>query len=135
MTTSDNHPPAGGSVLDKYRRSGRAESPSQAAADPPIEHRCFSEMPIQVVMVDLHLASGDCLALPYHYLEEARFDRSGVITLTFHEQEVKIHGRHLHPLYSGLTRHRVGRIEPVARSDFEDGDQTVVTEIAIQQRQ
>ena len=128
MTTSDK-PPSSGSVLDKYRRSGGAAPDKPGDDASPIEHKCYTEMPIHVAMIDLQLENGDHVALPYHYLEEVQFNPSTGIKMFFNEREVTITGRNLQPIYAGLTGHRIGRITPATREGLADGNQTVVTHV------
>lgn len=127
MSTSDKRAPPSGSVLDRHIKNKSAEP----LEDEPIVKDCYTEMPTPMAMVDFVDGQGDRIALPYHALESARFNRSGIITLQFHGQEVELKGRNLKDLYSGLTRHRVIRIEATHRATFVQDEQPVVTEITL----
>lgn len=125
MSTSGKPPT--GSVLDRYIK----DRPKAAEPDQPIKHSCFTEMPIAVAMLDLHLADGSRLALPYHYLEAIDFILSPAseIKLTFPTKSVQIKGHNLHSLYMALTGHRVGRVEATANDQFGEAKGPVVTKI------
>ncbi len=130
MSTSDKPPT--GSVLDRYIR----DRPKAAEPDQPIKHSCFTEMPIAVAMLDLHLADGSRLALPYHYLEAIDFTLSPAseIKLTFPTKSVQIKGHNLHPLYTALIGHRVGRIDAAANQQFGKTESSAVTNITVTEK-
>ncbi|HEV2330109.1 MAG TPA: hypothetical protein VGY56_15110 [Verrucomicrobiae bacterium] len=62
-------------------------------------------------MLDIHATAGDCIALPYHFLEMVQHNPSDALLLTFAACEVRIEGRDLAGLYTALTQHRVEYIQ------------------------
>lgn len=86
-----------------------------------------------VAMLDLQLATGDRVALPYATLLKAAFNPSEGIKLTYSTDDVVISGRRLEPLYKAITQHRARIIKSVGSAgEFETTtDQPVVTSIEI----
>ncbi len=62
-------------------------------------------------MLDIHATAGDCIALPYAYLEMVQHNPSDTLLLTFAVCEVRIEGRDLTGLYNALVQHRVEFIQ------------------------
>jgi len=62
-------------------------------------------------MLDIHATAGDCIALPYNFLEMVQHNPSDALLLTFAICEVRIVGRNLSGLYSSLVQHRVEFIQ------------------------
>jgi hypothetical protein len=62
-------------------------------------------------MLDIHASAGDCLALPYSFLELVQHNPSDALMLTFAVCEVRIAGRNLAGLYNALVQHRVEYIQ------------------------
>ncbi len=82
-----------------------------------------------VAMLDLVLAGGNHVALPYTTLLKIEFDPSTSITLSFPADTVEICGRNLDNLYKALSQHRVPSIQAVGERSGEwggDDDQSIV---------
>lgn len=62
-------------------------------------------------MLDIHATAGDCMALPYSFLEMVQHNPSNGLLLTFAICEVRIEGRNLVGLYNALVQHRVEIIQ------------------------
>jgi hypothetical protein len=62
-------------------------------------------------MLDIHATAGDCIALPYSFLEMVQHNPSDALLLTFAVCEVRIAGRNLAGLYNALVQHRVEFIQ------------------------
>ena len=62
-------------------------------------------------MLDIHATAGDCIALPYSFLEMVQHNPSDALLLTFAACEVRIEGRNLFELYTGLVQHRIEYIQ------------------------
>jgi hypothetical protein len=62
-------------------------------------------------MLDIHATAGDCIALPYTYLEMVQYNLSDALLLTFAVCEVRIEGRNLAGLYTALVQHRIEYIQ------------------------
>lgn len=62
-------------------------------------------------MLDIRATAGDCIALPYHFLEMVQHNPSDALLLTFAACEVRIEGRDLAGLYTALIQHRVEYIQ------------------------
>jgi hypothetical protein len=62
-------------------------------------------------MLDIRGMAGDCIALPYHFLEMVQHNPSDALLLTFAACEVRIEGRDLAGLYNALIQHRVEYIQ------------------------
>ncbi|MEM9108482.1 MAG: hypothetical protein AAGC72_00470 [Planctomycetota bacterium] len=129
MTTNDKDISVQGSVLDKY-----VQQPAEADESQPIITECYTEMPTHVAMLDLVDEAGNHTALPYHALEEAKFNPSEGISLKFHGQQVKIVGRTLSPLYVGLLRHCVTRIQSIPRDKFLNFEHVSIERIKIDKK-
>jgi hypothetical protein len=125
-------------------RSGKkpAESTEEAGLpnDEESKDKAFSMVSadrLQKVMLELRFKTDDADAFPYSYLTRARFNPSTGILLRFLECEVKITGRNLRPLYSGLVAQRVAFIqekdEMYAEAEGATAG-TVVTRIAVEER-
>lgn len=95
-----------GSILDEFydREPGSRTDERQESAE------CFDVAEAYVAMLDLHLANGDRVALPYSLLMKIEFDPSEGITLRFSTDDVTIKGRRLEPLYKALMQQRVSGI-------------------------
>ena len=78
-----------------------------------------------VPMVELRLANGDRVGLPYPWLVEVRFDPSAGVTLAFTTgATVVIRGRHLGGLFTALLRHQavyVREADPPTAELLADG--------------
>jgi hypothetical protein len=91
---------------------------------------------MQKVMLELRYKTGNAKALAYSYLVGIDFDPSEGIVLDFSGHEVRISGRNLGPLFSGLTSQRVAVVQEVddlyaeATSALVD---TVVTQIVVRE--
>jgi hypothetical protein len=62
-------------------------------------------------MLDIRATVGDFIALPYNFLEMVQYNPSDALLLTFAVCEVRIEGRNLFDLYTGLVQHRVEYIQ------------------------
>lgn len=62
-------------------------------------------------MLDIHATAGDCIALPYNFLEMVQHNPSDALLLTFAVCEVRIKGRNLLDLYTDLVQHRIEYIQ------------------------
>jgi hypothetical protein len=62
-------------------------------------------------MLDISATAGDCVALPYHFLEMVQHNPSDALLLTFAACKVRIEGRDLAGLYTALIQHRVEYIQ------------------------
>jgi len=62
-------------------------------------------------MLDIHAMAGDCIALPYNFLEMVQYNPSDAMLLTFAVCEVRIEGHSLASLYTALVQHRVEYIQ------------------------
>jgi hypothetical protein len=67
----------------------------------------------QKIMLELRLKNGNAKALAYSYLVGIDFDPSEGIMLNFSGHEVRISGRNLRPLVSGLVSQRVAAVQEV----------------------
>ncbi|MEN1706035.1 MAG: hypothetical protein AAGJ54_11055 [Planctomycetota bacterium] len=88
-----------------------------------------------VSMLDLELANGNRVALPYATLLKIEFDPSSSIRMQFSTDEVLIEGRRLEELYRGIMQHRVRTVAGDGpRSLFDpraDQQQAVITSIRV----
>jgi hypothetical protein len=62
-------------------------------------------------MLDIRATVGDCVALPYNFLEMVQHNPSDALLLTFAVCEVRVEGRDLAGLYTALIQHRVEYIQ------------------------
>ena len=62
-------------------------------------------------MLSVRSTAGDCIALPYNFLEMVQYNPSDALLLTFAACEVRIEGRDLAGLYKALIQHRVEYIQ------------------------
>ncbi len=79
-------------------------------------YRAFTKgTPLSCVQLELDFlfCGGDHWALPYAHLVSSRFDASGTILLTFTAHEVKIEGRNLGELYTGILHHDIEVVREV----------------------
>lgn len=130
---NDNQKP--GSLVERYAQRAKAESGQSPSNDAVRDHVCHTEHPIALAMIDLHLADGRRMGLPYHYLEFITFDQNRIIDMRFAHHNVRIVGLGLEPVYKILLGHRVGRLSIVPRGKFEDsGPEPVVTGISVESR-
>jgi hypothetical protein len=89
---------------------------------------------IHKVALELRFLTGDATAFPYSYLVRSDLMRSEGIILDFAGTEVRITGRNLRPLFSGLVAQRVAFVEEQDELYAEANGQpnsTVVTAITV----
>lgn len=88
----------------------------------------FGEFP---PMVELVLASGNRVGLPYAWLSEVTFDPSAGVTLAFTSgPAVTITGRHLGPVYAALVAHQAVYVREADPPTAElAGDGVTVVEV------
>lgn len=107
--------------------AGEADADYRAVALPAT----YGEVP---PMVELWLATGDRVALPYAWLTEARFDPSAGVTLAFTTgAAVSVRGRNLGPVYAALVAHQavyVREADP-ATAELAGGGVPVVLAIRV----
>lgn len=87
------------------------------------------------LMLDLVLADGNHVGLPYTYLSAVNLDASVGIVLEYPDRTVTITGRNLRPVYRGILSHTALRLA-VAESvmmDTEEG-QPLITGITIEKQ-
>ncbi|HEX4610134.1 MAG TPA: hypothetical protein VH092_18215 [Urbifossiella sp.] len=140
---------------DKYRRPGDAASrlaelrEGRRFAEPPlaeaeeIEEEAGESFSMrsadrsQKVMLELRFKTDDATALAYSYLVRADLDPSLGILLDFSAYEVRIDGRNLRPLFSGLVAQRVAVVTETDELQAEAAipkDPTVVTKIDVREK-
>lgn len=98
------------SVLDKYTGNQDRQDDSST------QHACYSEHATDLRMLDIQLANGDRVALPYHFLERVEYNPSKGFDLVFSTCRVVVVGSRLEPVYRGLLGHRVGYLAQVIES-------------------
>ena len=117
---------------DKFRKPGDAASrlndlrtgkgASAATAEPSSEkalegdREAFSAVSAdqtQKMMVVLRFKNGTAKAISYSYLFDIDIDPSNAIVMDFIRSEVRIEGRNLWPLFSGLSAHRIAKVEEI----------------------
>ena len=86
------------------------------------------------VMLELRFKGGNAKALAYSYLVEIDFNPSKEIVLDFTAYEVRLVGRNLHSLFSGLTAQRVAFVQETddyyAEATLDDAE-PVITQIKV----
>jgi len=83
-------------------------------------------------MLDIHATAGDCVALPYSFLEMVQHNPSDALLLTFAICEVRVVGRNLSGLYSSLVQHRVELVqENDAKYEKADDKKPFISRIEI----
>ena len=128
------------SRLAELRGGGRtiAEEPEEPMAlEVEEEGASFSTLSAdrqQKVMLELRFKTGNAKALAYSYLVGIDFDPSEGIMLNFSGHEVRISGRNLRPLFSGLVSQRVAAVQEMDDLYVEAASApaaTVVTRILV----
>ncbi len=96
---------------------GTAEPPEEPMAlEADEEGESFSTLSAdrqQKIMLELRLKNGNIKARTYSYLVGIDFDPSEGILLDFTASEVRIEGRNLRPLLSGLIAQRVAVVQEI----------------------
>jgi hypothetical protein len=83
-------------------------------------------------MLDIRATVGDCLALPYNFLEMVQYNPSEALLLTFAVCEVRIEGHDLSGLYKALVQHRIEYIqENDAKYEKADDKKSFISRIEI----
>lgn len=100
------HPP---SVLAKY--AGENKEP-----DGIHRHACFSSHATELRMLDVRLADGSHVGLPYHYVTQIVLNTPEDLQLEFAACRVMVKGLRLDPVYQALLFNRVGYIAVSAAS-------------------
>ncbi len=130
------------SRLAELRGGGRGtvEEPGEPVElEAEEEGRSYSTLSadrMQKVMLELRYKTGNAKALAYSYLVAIDFDPSEGIVLDFSGHEVRISGRNLRPLFSGLAAQRVAVVQEVDDLYVETASApvaTVVTEIVVRE--
>lgn len=98
---NDNPLPPTSGVLAKYAGDNR-EAPDIR------QHGCYSAHATDLRMLDVRLADGTHVGLPYHYLNEIRYTASERFTLEFATCRITVDGLRLDPIYQALLFNRVG---------------------------
>lgn len=132
-----------GKRLTELRRGGEPAdtTPSGESADDEGAPEAFSLLSAdrqQKVMLEFRFKDGNARALPYSYLVSLDFDPSNGIGMDFSGYEVRVAGRNLEPLFTGLVSQRVAvvrEVDPLHAAASADEDSTVVTHIAITPRE
>jgi len=86
------------------------------------------------LMLELRFKTGNAKALAYSYLVSADFDPSSGIALDFSAYVVRLAGRHLAPVFSGIVAQRVAVIQETDELQAEAthaAQATVVTSIEV----
>lgn len=78
----------------------------------------------RALSLELRLANGNIIAVPYHTIERFEFDPSEGILLAVAGSKIRLRGRHLNAemaptirLFEGLTRHRVPYVREARNGD------------------
>ncbi len=120
----------GHSLAERY-----GVTPTHSVPEP--ESRAFSKVSANrgfVIMLDLRFKTGDCVALPYSFLNVIQFSRSRGIRLSFGGHKVTVTGRNLEPLYRGLRDHRITWIQESEEAlDVGGADETVVARLQLEE--
>ncbi len=107
----------GNRIVDQYLRSA-TRTPAAVDAQPARGFDANSDA--SVPMIDLIMANGDRLALPYHDLRSVMM-QGDLIVMEFADRLITVRGRSFLPLYNALQLHLVRRI--LASPDgFDDGN-------------
>ncbi len=129
---------------DVLQRFKQLRAPSEAADDPEEERGCFGYLRglrERATMLELRLRTGNAVAFGYAWLEQAEYDPSDGITLTFLGRKVRLLGGRLNRdgpaalgLFDGLLRHRVVWVREAERNGaaFGDAAEPLVREIRIE---
>lgn len=122
------------SVLARYRVDDSAKSRRRGHADERSEGREGASLSERYVpMLDLVLADGRRVGLPYAMLVRAEFDPSKGITLRFSTDDVVIEGYRLKPVYKAILQHRARTIRAKGNAgEFEKdkaGSEPVITRV------
>lgn len=72
------------------------------------QHGCYSAHATDLRMLDVRLADGSHVGLPYHYLNQIRYIASERFTLEFATCRITVDGLRLDPVYQALLSNRVG---------------------------
>lgn len=91
------------SVLTKY--AGEHKDP-----DGINTHACFSSHATDLRMLDVRMADGSHVGLPYHYVTRITLRTPEDLRLEFGTCRVMVKGRRLDPVYQALLFNRVGYI-------------------------
>ncbi|OWK46465.1 hypothetical protein [Fimbriiglobus ruber] len=91
----------------------------------------------QKVMLELRLLTGNAKALAYSYLVSIDFNPTSGIAMDFSAYDVRISGRNLRPLFSGLVAQRVAYVQERDELYGEvdtAADAMIVTKIVVKER-
>lgn len=80
------------------------------------QHACYSAHATDLRMLDVRLADGSHVGLPYHYLTKISLPVPEIMTLDFASCRVAVEGLRLDLVYQALLSNRVGYIAASARS-------------------
>jgi hypothetical protein len=119
----DRSGPVSGSILDEFltEKPGAADGDRRDGQD----GKSPSEFERYVAMLDVELAGGNRLALPYAALLRITFDPSAGIELHYPEDKVRIEGRRLGDLYRALRQHRLASVRAGEAFDGKAGDPVI----------
>lgn len=110
--------------FQKQHRQNQAQGQSPDKGGPSAHQEVVDGY---VTMLDLELANGDHVALPYGTLLKIQYIPSKGIRMQFSTDDVVIRGHRLDGLYRRLAQHRVPRLVATGeRSDFESASKDAV---------
>lgn len=128
-------------LVDKTRRQaveGKDVVPEAVGAEAEASggeaYSVLSADRAQKAMCEFRSKTGNAVALAYSYLVKAEFDPSRGIELDFSAHVVKLSGRNLAPVFSGLVAQRVAVVTETDELQAEatlGKDATVVTGISV----
>ncbi len=113
----------GSKILERYTGRNGGAAPHGAGAVPVLDEGDIDDLGCfgwlrgirdRALSLELRLANGNIVAVPYHTIERFEFDPSEGIVLTVAGSKIRLQGRNLNAemrpairLFEGLTRHRV----------------------------
>jgi hypothetical protein len=112
---------------------------SEMIAEEVAEERAFSTLSAdrqRKVMLELRYKTGNAKALAYCYLVGIDFNPSKEIVMDFSAYEVRISGRNLPSLFSGLVAQRIAFVQEaddLYAEMSEEPDTTIVTKIEVRE--